>query len=238
MNFETDGVSVRYSRNRPLALRDVSIQIPSGSLYAVLGPNGSGKSTLLRALLGPVPLAAGGEAGPRMEPARDRALGRGGHPARERHLCDFGAGLRLDGALPASRSDSRREREGPAGSREGARRMQRGRPRRPLARDALRRGVAAGEDRPRHGAGTGRARARRTHGEPRPPARDGDPASPPQVRRRRADRNPRHPPDRTGRPLRRPDPSPRRGEGRSGGNPGRRPPRGCPGARLPVARRR
>ena len=60
MNFETDGISVRYSRNRPLALRDVSIQIPSGSLYAVLGPNGSGKSTLLRALLGPVPLAGGG----------------------------------------------------------------------------------------------------------------------------------------------------------------------------------
>ena len=59
MNFETDGVSVRYSRSRPLALRDVSIQIPSGSLYAVLGPNGSGKSTLLRALLGSVPLEAG-----------------------------------------------------------------------------------------------------------------------------------------------------------------------------------
>lgn len=59
MNFETDGVSVRYSRNRPLALREVSIRVPSGSLYAVLGPNGSGKSTLLRALLGSVPLAAG-----------------------------------------------------------------------------------------------------------------------------------------------------------------------------------
>ncbi len=59
MIFETDGVAVRYSRDRPAALRDVSIHVPSGSLYAVLGPNGSGKSTLLRALLGSVPLAGG-----------------------------------------------------------------------------------------------------------------------------------------------------------------------------------
>ena len=59
MIFEADGIAVRYSRDRPPALRNVSVHVPSASLYAVLGPNGSGKSTLLRALLGSVPLAGG-----------------------------------------------------------------------------------------------------------------------------------------------------------------------------------
>ena len=36
-----------------LALDDVDIDIPSGSLTALLGPSGSGKSTLLRAIAGP-----------------------------------------------------------------------------------------------------------------------------------------------------------------------------------------
>ena len=35
-----------------LALDDVDIDIPSGSLTALLGPSGSGKSTLLRAIAG------------------------------------------------------------------------------------------------------------------------------------------------------------------------------------------
>jgi iron complex transport system ATP-binding protein len=35
------------------------MEVPDGSLYAVLGPNGSGKSTLMKALLGVVPLRSG-----------------------------------------------------------------------------------------------------------------------------------------------------------------------------------
>jgi len=35
-----------------LALEDVAIAVPRGSLFAILGPNGSGKSTLLRLLMG------------------------------------------------------------------------------------------------------------------------------------------------------------------------------------------
>jgi ABC-type Mn2+/Zn2+ transport system ATPase subunit len=50
-------VSVRYGKLT--ALRDITLDIPCGSLTAVLGGNGAGKSTLLRALLGWQPLAGG-----------------------------------------------------------------------------------------------------------------------------------------------------------------------------------
>lgn len=50
-------VTVCY--NRVAALRDVTVDLPCGSLTAVVGPNGAGKSTLLRAILGWMPLAAG-----------------------------------------------------------------------------------------------------------------------------------------------------------------------------------
>jgi manganese/zinc/iron transport system ATP- binding protein len=40
-------------------LRDVSLELPAGSITAVVGPNGSGKSTLLKAILGLTPEVSG-----------------------------------------------------------------------------------------------------------------------------------------------------------------------------------
>jgi ABC-2 type transport system ATP-binding protein len=48
--IEIEGVSHRYGRT--VALRDVSLTVPAGSVTALLGPNGAGKSTLLRCAVG------------------------------------------------------------------------------------------------------------------------------------------------------------------------------------------
>ena len=54
---ETRGLTHRYGKN--VALREVDLVIPEGSLYALLGPNGAGKTTLLKILLGLLKPTAG-----------------------------------------------------------------------------------------------------------------------------------------------------------------------------------
>ncbi|HSJ23350.1 MAG TPA: ABC transporter ATP-binding protein [Longimicrobiales bacterium] len=51
---ELDRVSKQYGRRgaSARALHDVSLQVPAGSVWAVVGPNGAGKSTLLSLILG------------------------------------------------------------------------------------------------------------------------------------------------------------------------------------------
>ena len=44
--LETHGIEKRYANH--LALDDVSISVPKGSIYGLLGPNGAGKTTLIR----------------------------------------------------------------------------------------------------------------------------------------------------------------------------------------------
>ncbi len=53
--LEAREVWFRYEKDAPDVLRDVSLQVPQGSLFALLGGNGAGKSTLLKALCGICP---------------------------------------------------------------------------------------------------------------------------------------------------------------------------------------
>ncbi|UZO80911.1 ATP-binding cassette domain-containing protein [Aquimarina sp. ERC-38] len=48
MNYLLDIQSARKQYGNYVALNDVSIQIPEGSIFGLLGPNGAGKTTLIR----------------------------------------------------------------------------------------------------------------------------------------------------------------------------------------------
>jgi ABC-2 type transport system ATP-binding protein len=50
--LRVSGLGRRYRRGRPWAIRDVTLDIPRGSITALVGPNGAGKSTLIRACVG------------------------------------------------------------------------------------------------------------------------------------------------------------------------------------------
>ncbi len=70
--LEAHGFGKRY-RRRNWALRGVDLEVPEGSITALVGPNGSGKSTLIRAWIGferPTEgrLSTGG-----IDPGKDRA---------------------------------------------------------------------------------------------------------------------------------------------------------------------
>ena len=52
MSFHARNLRFRYPGTERPALDGVTLDVPPGSLYAVLGPNGSGKSTLMRGLMG------------------------------------------------------------------------------------------------------------------------------------------------------------------------------------------
>ena len=49
--LETHDVGKRYGR-RNWAIRHVDIEVPDGSITALVGPNGAGKSTLIKAWVG------------------------------------------------------------------------------------------------------------------------------------------------------------------------------------------
>lgn len=55
--IRTEGLTKRFGRQ--LAVSDVDLEVPAGSVYGFLGPNGSGKTTTIRMLLGLIRPAAG-----------------------------------------------------------------------------------------------------------------------------------------------------------------------------------
>lgn len=60
--IEVRGVSKRYGSNAHgvLALDNVTLSIPSGTVFGLLGPNGAGKTTLIKVLTGISDLTSGG----------------------------------------------------------------------------------------------------------------------------------------------------------------------------------
>ena len=61
MTYSVRSATVRFGPT--VALDDVTVEVPGGSVVAVVGGDGAGKSTLLRALAGAV--ALGHQRGPR-----------------------------------------------------------------------------------------------------------------------------------------------------------------------------
>jgi len=53
-NITTENLCFNYSKNKAV-LKNLSINVPKGSIYGFLGPNGAGKSTTMRLLTGIIP---------------------------------------------------------------------------------------------------------------------------------------------------------------------------------------
>jgi branched-chain amino acid transport system ATP-binding protein len=76
--LNVSGLSVGYAR-KGLALEDVSLTVPKGSIVALLGANGAGKTTLIRAITGLLTLHHGHVESGRVELAGQPILGLPSH---------------------------------------------------------------------------------------------------------------------------------------------------------------
>lgn len=93
------GVSKVYARNRTPALAGINLEIPAGSITALVGPNGAGKSTLMKAWVGFERPTAGVVTVAGFDPFRQRemALARVGYIAQGASLYrDLTVGDHLD----------------------------------------------------------------------------------------------------------------------------------------------
>lgn len=68
-----DRASKRYGRGRTLALDHVDLQLPVGTVTALVGPNGAGKSTLIRSWMGFERLSSGAVTVDGIDVRRDRS---------------------------------------------------------------------------------------------------------------------------------------------------------------------
>ena len=55
--IEVEDLTVAY-QEKPV-LWDIDLNVPAGTLMAIVGPNGAGKTTLIKAILGLIKPAAG-----------------------------------------------------------------------------------------------------------------------------------------------------------------------------------
>jgi lantibiotic transport system ATP-binding protein len=53
LTIETNNLSYSYGYNKKV-VKELSLQVPQGSIYGFLGPNGAGKTTTIRLLTGNV----------------------------------------------------------------------------------------------------------------------------------------------------------------------------------------
>ena len=80
-----EGVTKRYADH--LAVRDLTLSVPPGSIYGILGPNGAGKSTTLRMVMNIIARDGGHISLLGVDPAQDTAvLRRVGYLPEERGL--------------------------------------------------------------------------------------------------------------------------------------------------------
>jgi len=84
--IEARGVAYRAGKN--FEIRDLDLNVPSGSIYGFLGPNGAGKTTTIRLLLGMTRAAGGRMTVLGHDSSRDvaRALQRTGYVPERPHL--------------------------------------------------------------------------------------------------------------------------------------------------------
>lgn len=78
--LRADGISFRYTRDGPLIINGLSLEIRSGEIFSIVGGNGSGKSTLLKLLSGALPFRHGKyiSFGKRVKTVSDIKRGSGG----------------------------------------------------------------------------------------------------------------------------------------------------------------
>ena len=104
------GVSKVYARNAPPALASLDLDIPAGSITALVGPNGAGKSTLMKAWVGFERPTRGRVSVAGFDPFRERemALARVGYIAQNAALYrDLTVGDHLDFARSLRRQFDR-----------------------------------------------------------------------------------------------------------------------------------